>query len=605
MDHRKASTPVTRLLAIAAWIGLGYGIFEGTESFILSLIPNALSWRNGNSVEAMMVMPVIYLVAYLALGFLLLPLALLIRRTWWDVVLVFLLGSLSGYLAAKTSGSIVQWTCIILGLGIGTAAVRLYRKHRERWSAGVVRWLPAMVAVALSVIGGTFFTARLVESRRLAALPAPTANRPNVLLIVLDTQRADYLSSYGYHRTTTPHLDSLAAQGVLFERAFASSSWTLPTHASLFTGLMGFQHRSEDGPRMMFRAGPMTLGKMLSREGYATGGFVANTYNAGRHTGLARGFGIYKDYYGTLGDALHRATIVRDFGKVQELLGAVDVQGRKRASHVNRDFLRWLGRIQGRPFFAFLNYFDVHAPYLPPKPFEGRFGTIRPEFKAKRLEIGNQVKLSQSSEKLAYQIDRYQEAMLYLDDQLGKLFADMKRRGMLDNTIVIVTSDHGEHFGEHGITEHGASLYTQETWVPLIIRFPSRIPPGMRVATPVSTTNVAATITSLAGMRDAFPGRSLLLPAEAPGPVAVPVLSEMAKKGGNDPKEWPASKGWLKSLVVDRWHYIWLENGQEELFNLATDIPEANNLAAAPEHAAALEDFRARRKEILKLRPEQ
>lgn len=603
MDRRNASTPVTRLLAIAAWMGLAYGIVEGTESFILSLIPNALSWRNGNSVEAMMVMPVLYLVAYLALGFLFLPLALLIRRTWWDVVLVFLLGSFSGYLAAKTTGSAAQWTCIILGLGIGTVAVRLYRKYRERWSAGVVRRLPAMVAVALIVIGGTFLTTRFIESRKLAALPKPAANRPNVLLIVLDTQRADFLSSYGYHRATTPHLDSLAAEGVLFERAFASSSWTLPTHASLFTGLMGFQHRSEEGARWMFRPGPMTLAEMLSGEGYATGGFVANTYNAGRHTGLARGFAQYKDYYGTLGDALHRATLIRDFGTVQEWLGAIDVQGRKRASRVNEEFFSWMGRIKGRPFFAFLNYFDVHSPYLPPKPFAGRFGAIRPEFKAKRLEIGNEFKLSQSPEKLAYKVDRYQEAMLYLDDQVGKLFAEMKRRGVLDNTIVIVTSDHGEHFGEHGITQHGASLYTQETWIPLIIRFPSRIPAGMRVAAPVSASNLPATITSLAGMRDTFPGRSLLLAAEAPGPVAVPVLSEMAKKGGNDPKEWPASKGWVKSLVVDTWHYIRLENGEEELFNLTTDVHEETNLAAAPEHAAVLEDLRGRMKGILGLKP--
>ena len=602
MKPRNSPTPVILLLAIAAWMGLAYGLFEGTESFILSRIPNALGWRNGNSVEAMMVMPLLYLVVYLALGVLFLPLTLVIRRARWDEVLIFLLTSFSGYLAAKTTGAMVQWTCMIFGLGIGTMAVRLFRKHRERWSVGVVRWLPAMVAAALIVMGGAFLAARFAESRELAALPQPPAKRPNVLLIVLDTQRADVLSSYGYHRVTTPHLDSLAAEGVLFERAFATSSWTLPTHVSLFTGLLGFQHGVADGPRRLFRPGPVTLAEMLRREGYATAGFVANIYWTGRHTGLARGFAHYEDYYGTPGDALYRATIIREFATVQQMLGAIDVVGRKRASHVNREVLGWMGRVKGRPFFAFLNYFDVHAPYLPPKPFAGRFGVLRPEFQAKRLEIGNQVKRPQAPEQIAYKMDRYQEAMLYLDDHLGKLFAEMKRRGVLDNTIVIVTADHGEHFGEHGIIEHGASLYTQETRVPLIIRFPGRIPAGMRVAAPVSVANIPATVTALTGMRDTFPGRSLLLPAEAPGPAAVPVVSEMGKTSDGDPKEWPGTKGWVKSLVVGQWHYIRLENGEEGLFNLATDLPEATNLAAAPVHAVLLKELRGRLQGILGLK---
>ncbi len=594
---------MSRLLAIAAWMGLGYGLFEGTASFILSLIPNALSWNNGNTVEAMMVMPVVYLVAYLALCLLFLPLTLVIRRPWWDIVLVFLLGSFSGYLAAETTGAVVQWTSVILGLGIGSVAVRLYRKHRERWSVGVLRWFPAMAAVALLVIGGTFLAARFVESRELAALPAPAAGSPNVLLIVLDTQRADLLSSYGHHRVTTPHLDSLAAEGAVFERAFATSSWTLPTHISLFTGLLGFQHRAEDRPRKMLPSGPMTVAERLSEAGYATAGFVANMYWTGRQSGLARGFAHYEDYYGSLGDALNRATISREFSTVQQMLGAIDVRGRKRASTVNREVLGWTGRVKGRPFFAFLNYFDVHAPYFPPAPFKGRFGVIRPELMAKRLEIGNQPKRPQSPEMWAYNMDRYQEAMLYLDYNLGELFSELRRRGVLDNTIVIVTADHGEHFGEHArINGHGASLYTQETWIPLIIRFPGRVPAGLRVAVPVSVASVPATITSLAGLRDTFPGRSLLLPADAPGPAQLPVVSEMAGRTSGKAEEWPASKGWLKSLVVDQWHYIRQENGEEGLFKLASDPQEATNLAAAPEHAALLKDLRGRLQGIVGLK---
>jgi arylsulfatase A-like enzyme len=590
---------VLRLLAIAAWMGLGYGIIEGTESFVLSQIPNALSWRNANSVQALMVMPLLYLVAYLGVALLFVPIAVLIRRDWVDQVLMFLLGALSGYLAAKTTGVIVQWTCVILGLGVGTVSVRLYRKHRAQWSAGVIRRFPLMAGFALVLIGVTFLTTRLLESRRLTALPAPAAGRPNVLLIVLDTQRADFLSGYGHHRLTTPRLDSLAAEGAVFERAYASSSWTLPTHASLFTGLLGFQHGAEAEVRRIFRPGPQTVAEMLAGQGYATGGFVANTYWTGRHTGLARGFARYEDYYGTLGDALGRATLIRDFGTVQELLGAIDVRGRKRAHHVNREFLGWLERIDDRPFFAFLNYFDVHAPYLPPKPFAGRFGSLRQDLTPTRLEIGNEVKVRQSQEQMRYKMDRYQEAMLYLDTHLGDLFGELRRRGVLDNTVVIITSDHGEHFGEHGINGHGVSLYTPEIWVPLIIRYPRSIPAGIRMRAPVSIANVPATITALAGIEGTFPGRSLLLPDSAPGPEAVPVLSEMAESAGNEPEDWPGSKGWVKSLVAGPWHYIRLEDGDEELFNLGTEPHDGTNLTAAAEHAALLMELRTRMNAIL------
>lgn len=592
---RSDRTSIAWLLAIAAWVGLGYGMIEGVESFILSLLPHGLSWQNGNSAQALMYMPVLYFLAYQVIGLAFVPLALTVRKGWWDLVLVFLLVALSAYLAARNQRVVFnQTSSMILGVGIGVVATRIYRKKRERWRGVMVRRLPIMAGLAAALIGGTFFTLRIHESRQLAALPQPEKGRPNVLLIIMDTQRGDHLSSYGYHRPTSPSLDSLATQGMLFEQAYATSSWTLPSHASIFTGRMVHEHQAGAANRRALPTTYPTLAERLGEQGYATGGFTANIFWTPRHTGLNRGFITYADYYGTPGDAMNRMALVRDMKTVQQWLGLFDIRGRKRAGDINAEFLGWLDRIEGRPFFAFLNYFDVHSPYLPPPSFAGRFGEIREDMQPRRLEIGDAKDHKQSPERIAYKLDRYDESMLSVDHQLGLLMAELGRRGVLDNTIVIVTADHGEHFGEHGIVEHGASLYAQETRVPLIIRYPPSIPAGSRATYPVILSNLPATITSLAGIADTtFPGRSVVLAPDTPGPLAVPLVAEMAgNTGGNDPPNWPASKGWVKSLVADRWHFLLMENGEVELFDLIADPAEANNLAATAAGQVTVERMR-------------
>jgi arylsulfatase A-like enzyme len=583
-------SPFLRLLAIAAWIGLAYGILEGLESFLLSLLPQGLSWQNGNSVDALLYMPVFYLAGYLLIGFLLALVSLLIRRESWDVVLVFGLAALSGYLAARNQGAVFSmWASALLGLGIGSVVVRGYRNHLDRWRAGVMRSLPLLAVVVMAVIGGTWFGKRLVERHRLAALPAAAGGAPSVLLILLDTQRADHLSAYGYHRPTTPHLDSLAATGLLFEQAYASSSWTLPSHASLFTGRMVHEHDAGAGGKRVLAGDHPTLAERFRDAGYATGGFVANTFWAGRHTGLSRGFLHYEDFYGTPGDALQRMALVRDAQWLQSLLGRLNVPVRKRASQINRDFLGWVDRIDGRPFYAFLNYMDVHAPYQPPTSHEGRFGPIRPELRERSLAAATSPGEGLSPARLAHRTDRYDESLLYLDEQIGRLLGELERRNLREKTIIIVTSDHGEHLGEHGLVEHGKSLYTQETRVPLILWYPEVLP--RRITAPVSPINLAATAASLAGLRPApFPGTSLALMAEGAGAGAVPVVSEM---GGTGVRDAPAGKGWLKSLVSGPWHLIVRQHGGVELFDITRDTAETTNLAATPIGAAVAGELQA------------
>ena len=587
----RTSPPISTLLAIAATVGIAYGILEGLESYLLSLLPQGLSWTNGNSVDALRYMPVLYLGAYLVLGLTVVLLARVFPRPWWDLLLLSGLVSLSGYLAARNQGGTFSiLSSAMLGLGMGAIAFRAYRARSERWRRSVVRTLPLVMLAGFLIIGGSYLAARLVEARRIAGLPAPAGQRPNILLISLDTQRADHLSSYGYSRPTTPHLDSLAADGILFEQVFAPSSWTLPSHASLFTGRLMHEHQAGDGSVRVLDDKYPTLAERLSAQGYATGGFVANTFWAARHTGLARGFVHYEDFYGTPGDALQRMTLVRELQRLTELLGAVDIRGRKRAPHINREFLRWANRIEGRPFFAFLNYMDVHAPYLPPGDYAGRFGPVRPEFRPSRLNVGDRASGPLSPGERAHRIDRYDESLLYLDYHIGRLLAELDRRQALDRTIVIVTSDHGELFGEHGFVEHGKSLYRQETTVPLIIRYPARIAGGRRVSSLVSSTRLAATIAELAGIRQSpFPGRSLL---EEVGPDSDTSASLVTEMGRTRVRGTPAANGWVRSLVSGDWHFILLQSGEHELYNLDADPEEVNDLAGTAKGRAVVARLR-------------
>jgi arylsulfatase A-like enzyme len=315
----------------------------------------------------------------------------------------------------------------------------------------------------------------------------------------------------------------------------------------------------------------------MRQAGYATGGFVANVFWGGRHTGLARGFMHYEDFYGTLGDALQRMTLVRAFPGVLDRLG-VNLKGRKPAAVISRDFLNWEDGLGDRPFFAFLNFMDVHAPYLPPPEYEGRFGPRLPDLRRPAREVAARGRSLPPPDELAYRIDRYDESLTYLDASIGAMLDELERRGRLATTVVIVTSDHGEHFGEHGLVEHGKSLYIQETRVPLIISLPGAHP-GRRIARPVSTTRLAATIRDLAGLPASdLPGRSLFAP---PGHAEY-VLSEMGSTGGEDS---PAGRGWLKSLVDGRWRYVRRESGRRELYDMATDLRDSINLAATPHGA--------------------
>lgn len=508
----------------------------------------------------------------------------------------------------------------VLGLGFAVQSARVLVSRAPRFPAFVRRTTPWLAAaVAVLAIAATARSA-LAERRALAALPEPEPGAPNVLLLVLDTVRASSLSVYGYPKPTTPELARFAEGGVSFERALSTAPWTPPSHYSMMTGRFPHELLPRDWHGVLDETYP-TLAEVFSAHGYRTAGFVANYEYTSRETGLGRGFAHYEDYPVSpaelaLSSSLAQAIV--NNGTLRRLTGWYDILGRKTAARINADLLEWLAEERARPFFAFLNYYDAHEPYLPPPPFDTRFGSPSPRENAKIWHFKRRAKRTEKKqmtpEEVEAELAAYEGAVGWLDHELGRLFEELRARGLAENTIVVVTSDHGEQFGEHGKFEHSNSLYRQVIHVPLLIVFPGRTPPGTRVADPVSLRDMPATILGLAGLRDqgGLGGRSLARFWEATGsseafaadtllsefagvsarpsinarkkPVALVVARIRQALGlGAEEEEETTDFRSMKSLVDGGYHYIRNGDGGEELYDFEDDPAERTNLTSSVE----------------------
>ncbi len=331
----------------------------------------------------------------------------------------------------------------------------------------------------------------------------------------MDTVRAESLGLDGQGRPIAPALERLARRGVRFERARATAPWTLPSHASMFTGRWPHELSTRlDRPLDSTYA---TIAEFVRDRGYDTAGFVANTFFCSRWFGLSRGFVHYEDVAEDANEVLRSSGLGRSI--VHKLLMTTNDRPtayfeRKDAATINAEVKAWLKhRPKDRPFFAFLNYYDAHDPYLTPEE-EGQHAS-RHDRSTAELEIlrdwhrKSRGGVREEHARLAR--ESYEECIGYLDRQLGRLFEDLETMGVLENTVVVVTSDHGEEFGEHGFFGHGQHLYSQEVHVPLFFIAPGRIPAGQSVATPVSLRSLPATLVDLLGMSagSPFPGGSL------------------------------------------------------------------------------------------------
>ncbi|MFO8072144.1 MAG: sulfatase [Polyangia bacterium] len=333
-----------------------------------------------------------------------------------------------------------------------------------------------LIVAAALVVAALFAVAIVVLVRAGAFRPSPPRGSANVLLVSIDTLRRDHVSAYGYERRTTPALDRLAGEGVLFERAITLAPWTLPSHMTALTGLAPSTHGVEDYQDSLGDE-VRTLAQTFRDSGYRTGAIVTASFLSPAY-GFDRGF----DHY--------------DHPK--------DEKSSADAKEVVDRALEWLEDIdRDERFFLFVHFWDVHWPYLPPPGYEERFGGEPGE--RKWGKAGYLQKYSDTTERYPEEGRRqtlalYDGAIRYTDEELDRLLAAVDQREPSSENVVVVFSDHGEEFGEHGSFGHGHSFYSEVIDVPLIVRCPGRLPAGRRISELVSTGDIPSTLLELAGL---------------------------------------------------------------------------------------------------------
>ncbi len=351
-------------------------------------------------------------------------------------------------------------------------------------------------------------------------------DRYSLLLITLDTTRADHLGCYGYADATTPALDAIADSGVKFTRAFSNVPLTLPSHATIMTGLYPPEHGCRVNGAHDLSEGLTTLADVFASHGYQTAAFVA-AFVLDSKFGLNRGFQIYDEYDVPDLDGIHDDSMMYRYRPADKVTDAA---------------LSWFRKRSGRPFFCWVHYFDPHRPYYD-HPFFRR-----------------------------YRDNPYDGEIAFMDSQIGLLIDYLKRGGLLEKTIIMVVGDHGEGLGEHGEEEHGLLLYNATMHVPLIVSSPGKFPSGSEVATLVSTVDLFPAILDIFGWKITghTSGRSFA------GALSGEAVQDRPFYGET---EFPLTEyGWspLQSVTTSAWKYI--RAPHEELYDLQTDPEELENL---------------------------
>jgi arylsulfatase A-like enzyme len=343
-------------------------------------------------------------------------------------------------------------------------------------------------------------------------------HNPNIILIVMDAVRADHLSCYGYSVPTTPGLDEIAAKGLIFDRAFAAAPWTPPSHASLFTGTYPARHGVDVGENLYLSSLYPTMAEILSRNGYATLGILPDA-----HLSAARGFSRgFTDFVETF----RMPYVALDYHSATSLLRNLILGRDARAYHSSRLLKQWLHKQVSsgtQPFFAFINYKTAHNSYRSPLPFRSRFkiapATGQDPRKLRYYANGGAYPymaggLDMTERDMQVVQSWYDGAIAYLDHSIRDLQQCLRELGVYDDTLMIVTADHGENFGDHGLGYHLFCLYDSLIRVPLLIIYPRLGERGKRIQSLVSLTDVLPTVLELIGCDlDEYPalqGKSLL-----------------------------------------------------------------------------------------------
>ncbi|HUT52176.1 MAG TPA: sulfatase [bacterium] len=495
----------------------------------------------------------------------------------------FLLG-LRGVVLAPANWRLAAGPVLIVGWGlVNWGLLRLMARLIAR-ARRPSRWK----SLALAVTGVAAVSLVFVYSGIYHGPPrAARADTPNVVMIVLDTVRADHVSAYGYARPTTPALDRMAGQGVLFSRAYATAPWTVPSHASFFTGLYpGIHHCTHE--HLWLGQEFVTLAEIFRAKGYVTLAYSNNPV-VGRMTNMDQGFDRFIEGWRPDMTAFLGASILQDLSWIfyPDLFpadaGAADTW---------RVVARWLADLKnnGSPFFMFINYMEAH----PPMPrFSGAYSFFESPTEAVRRLAGvsrdfvarNAGMDQLTPEQRDTEVTLYDGEILYLDHELAKIRDLLGRLGLEADTVVIVLSDHGEMFDEHGgLWGHERTLYDRLLHVPLCMAAPGRLPAGKRVDLPVSLRELPAMIVALQEGRG-LDGvlKATLGPDRAEiGGILAEVMRPLnfikvvqGKFPGHDFSELDRRQ---KALIHYPWKLIWDSRGGDELYNLEDDPGETRNL---------------------------
>jgi len=564
------------------------GFLHGIELLVARYGFGRLVWF---SREFAWMSPIAYALVMAPAAVVLAALSVTLQRTWALAFSAAAFATIGVFGLLLPYSQISRLSSLILALGVAVVLARSVHAQPRLWLRRS-RVVSLVCLAAIVVIApGQRILAAVRESRALSRLPVTASSATsatNVLVIILDTVRAASMGLYSSADSTTPRLDEWSRSGTVFDWAFSPAPWTLPSHGSMFTGAWA-GGQSGDWERPLDRTLP-TLAERFRDRGFLTAGFVANMHYTAWDSGLPRGFGHYEDYVVNWGQLVRSSSYtqtalyaeLRDARSLGGIAKAflnpnlsIDPKHRfepKRGKAVTDAFLEWQAANRTRPFFAFLNYFDAHQPYYAPPEFRHFSGT------------GG--------------LSSYRAAIAFLDAEIDRVLVALRERGVLDQTLVIVASDHGELFAFKGMNGHAHNLYVNTIRVPLFIRLPGRVPEGVRVTQPASLRDLAATIMDLAAP-DAppLPGSSLATIWTGAG-LPSPVLAEVTR-AKNIESHYPTSRGDMQTLFDDRWQLIRNGDDRLEFYDYRADTLQERDLAVSDSASALLASMRQRLQALL------
>jgi arylsulfatase A-like enzyme len=450
---------------------------------------------------------------------------------------------------------------LIWAIGIVAASWLVSRlaHNRTRWlSTRIARGLPPGIDRLLVPTGAVFAAAIIaIECVTAWGFSEPAASAPNIVLITVDTFRADHLGSYGYHRKTSPRLDELAARGVRFDRAWSQAPWTLPSMATVHTSLYPSQHRAVGAETPLSRQW-VTLAEVLQNAGYRTLAVVSHLF-VGSRLGFDQGFAVF-DESNALGDDASSSP--------QITVTALEALSRAAPT--------------SQPFFLWVHYFDPHFSYVRKNKFgfaDGYRGRLRSPIKAEKLK---ELEKDSQPQDIAFIESIYDEEVAFTDEWIGQLVDSVDKIVGKRPTLFFVTGDHGEYFMEHERLGHGRDVYEELIRVPLIVA--GDLDPALQgrvVKETVELASLARTITRLAGLNpERFGGEDLLELARSGGEPRLSYSEGIYAWGSDDRKLGVASRdGWKMIHNLDRDSF--------ELYHLGRDPDESTNLWGVEEEGAA------------------